>query len=121
MSLVFACIAPHGDVDLDPTLRPAMEELGWRAAAAQPDVVVVVTPHSVHVEGHFAVVLSAKVGEHETDAATAAALLNADLPILGVSYGGNMVEQAEMPCPFHDTIVDWADGAAHLLLANFLE
>ena len=61
MSLVFACIAPHGDVDLDPTLRPAMEELGRRAAAAQPDVAVVVTPHSVHVEGHYAVVTSAKL------------------------------------------------------------
>ena len=97
MSLVFACIAPHGDVDLDPSLRAAMEELGRRAAATQPDVVVVVTPHSVHVEGHFAVVTSARVGEHETDAATAAALLEADLPILGVSYGGNDSTTAEFP------------------------
>ncbi|MDX6480069.1 MAG: hypothetical protein QOG85_579 [Gaiellaceae bacterium] len=97
MSLVFACIAPHGDVDLDPGLRPAMEELGLRAAAAQPDVAVVVTPHSVHVEGHFAVVTSARVGEHETDAATATALLEADLPILGVSYGGNDPATAEFP------------------------
>lgn len=97
MSLVFACIAPHGDVDLDPTLRPAMEELGRRAAAAQADVAVVVTPHSVHVDGHFAVVTSAKVGEHETDAATATALLAANLPILGVSYGGNDPASAEFP------------------------
>jgi len=97
MSLVFACIAPHGDVDLDPSLRPAMEELGRRAAAAQPDVAVVVTPHSVHVEGHFAVVTSARVGEHETAQATAAALLEADLPILGVSYGGNDPATAEFP------------------------
>jgi len=97
VSLVFACIAPHGDVDLDPALRSAMEELGRRAAAAQPDVAVVVTPHSVHVEGHFAVVTSARVGEHETDAATAAALLGADLPILSVSYGGNDPATAEFP------------------------
>lgn len=97
MSLVFACIAPHGDVDLDPALRAAMEELGRRAAARQPDVVVVVTPHSVHVQGHFAVVTSAKVGEHETDSATAAGLLAADLPILGVSYGGNDTATAEFP------------------------
>jgi aromatic ring-opening dioxygenase LigB subunit len=89
VSLVFACIAPHGDVDLDPALRPAMEELGRRAAGAAPDVAVVVTPHSVHVDGHYAVVTSAKVGEHETDRATADALLAAPLPILGVSYGGN--------------------------------
>jgi aromatic ring-opening dioxygenase LigB subunit len=97
VSLVFACIAPHGDVDLDPSLRPAMEELGRRAAAAQPDVAVVVTPHSVHVEGHYAVVTSARVGEYETDAATAAALLEADLPILAVSYGSNWTEFAEFP------------------------
>jgi len=97
VSLVFACIAPHGDVDLHPALRPAMEELGRRAAAAEPDVAVVVTPHSIHVEGHFAVVTSGRVGEHETDAATAAALLRADLPILAVSYGGNDPATAEFP------------------------
>jgi aromatic ring-opening dioxygenase LigB subunit len=97
VSLVFACIAPHGDVDLDPSLRPAMEELGRRAAAAQPDVAVVVTPHSVHVDGHYAVITSAKVGEYETDAATAQALLAADLPILAVSYGSNWTEFAEFP------------------------
>ena len=79
MSLVFACIAPHGDVDLDPALRAAMEELGRRAAAAEPDVAVVVTPHSVHVEGHFAVVTSARRrGARDLDAATAAALLETD-------------------------------------------
>jgi aromatic ring-opening dioxygenase LigB subunit len=100
VSLVFACIAPHGDLDLDPALRPAMEELGRRATAAQPDVAVVVTPHSVHVEGHYAVITSAKVGEHETDVATAVALLEADLPILGVSYGGNDPATAEFP-------IDW--------------
>ena len=42
VSLVFACIAPHGDVDLDPALRAAMEELGRRCAAAAPEVAVVV-------------------------------------------------------------------------------
>jgi aromatic ring-opening dioxygenase LigB subunit len=100
MSLVFACIAPHGDVDLDPALRPAMEELGRRAAAAQPDVAIVVTPHSVHVQGHFAVVTSGKVGAYDTEMSTAQALLEADLPILSVSYGSNYAELAEFP-------IDW--------------
>ena len=95
--ICFACIAPHGDMDLDPALREAMEELGRRFDAAEPDVAVVVTPHNVHVEGHFAVVTAARVGEWETDRETAQALLAADLPILGVSYGGNDVSQAEMP------------------------
>jgi len=95
--IAFACIAPHGDMDLDPALRAAMEELGRRFAAAAPDVAVVVTPHNVHVEGHFAVVTAGRVGEWETDRGTAAALLGSGLPILGVSYGGNDPAQAEMP------------------------
>jgi aromatic ring-opening dioxygenase LigB subunit len=97
VSLVFACIAPHGDVDLAPELRPAMEELGRRFEAAAPEVVVVVTPHSVHVAGHFAVVTAATVGQWETDPGTAAVLLEAQLPILGVSYGGNDPSTAEFP------------------------
>jgi aromatic ring-opening dioxygenase LigB subunit len=97
VSLVYACIAPHGDVDLAPELRAGMEELGRRFDAASPEVAVVVTPHSVHVDGHYAVVTSAKVGEWETDAVMAAALLEAPLPILGVSYGGNDLATAEFP------------------------
>ena len=97
MSLVFACIAPHGDLEEIPLLRTAMEELSRRFDAASVDTAIVVTPHNVHVERHFAVVTAAHVGEWEIDRETAAALLAADLPILGVSYGGNMVEQAEMP------------------------
>ncbi|HEY3550434.1 MAG TPA: hypothetical protein VGK69_05215 [Gaiellaceae bacterium] len=100
MSLVFACIAPHGDMELDARLREAMEELGRRFDAAEPDVAVVVTPHNVHVDGHYAVVTAGRVGEWETDPATAEALLASDLPILGVSYGGNDPPTAEMP-------IDW--------------
>ena len=108
MSLVFACIAPHGDVDLAPELREAMEELGRRCAAAAPEVAVVVSPHSVHVAGHFAVVTAGKVGEWETDCALAAALLDAPLPILGVSYGGNDTATAEFP-------LDWGNRSAACL------
>jgi aromatic ring-opening dioxygenase LigB subunit len=95
--ICFACIAPHGDLDDMPKLRAAMEELGRRFDAAEPDVTVVVTPHTVHVQGHFAVITAAYVGQLECDRDAAAELLRADLPILGVSYGGNVVEQAEMP------------------------
>ena len=100
MSLVFACIAPHGDMELDAGIRSAMEELGRRFDAAAPDVAVVVTPHNVHVEGHFAVITAGRVGEWETERAAAQTLLAADLPILGVSYGGNDPATAEMP-------IDW--------------
>jgi aromatic ring-opening dioxygenase LigB subunit len=95
--IVFAAIAPHGDVDEAPELRAAMEELGRRFDAASPDTTVVVTPHNVHVAGHVAVVAAARVGQWECDREAAQALLAADVPILGVSYGGNDPEQAEMP------------------------
>ena len=98
--IVFAAIAPHGDVDADPELRAAMDELGRRCAAAQPETAIVLTPHNVHVEGHFAVVTAARVGEWETDRELAQRLLSVELPILGVSYGGNDPAQAEMP-------IDW--------------
>ncbi len=96
--IVFAAIAPHGDVDLAPELREAMAELGRRCTA---DVAIVVTPHNVHVEGHFAVVTAARVGEHETDRALAQAIVDAlradGLPVVGVSFGGNDPTAAEMP------------------------
>src|SRR4029077_19249623 len=74
-----------------------MEELGRRFDAAGVETAIVVTPHNVHVERHFAVVTAAHVGEWCVDGEPAAALPGAALPILGVSYGGNVVEQSEMP------------------------
>jgi aromatic ring-opening dioxygenase LigB subunit len=99
--IAFAAIAPHGDVDLAPELRAAMEELGRRFERAAVDAAVVVTPHNVHVEGHFAVVTAARVGEHATDLDLADAVLAAlraeGVPALAVSYGGNDSTAAEMP------------------------
>jgi aromatic ring-opening dioxygenase LigB subunit len=96
--IAFAAIAPHGDVDSTPELFAAMEGLGRRCTA---DVAIVVTPHNVHVEGHFAIVTAAHVGEHETDRGLAAALVRAvraaGLPVVGVSYGGNDPAEAELP------------------------
>jgi aromatic ring-opening dioxygenase LigB subunit len=100
----FAAIAPHGDVELAPELHEAMIELGRRCMA---EVAIVLTPHNVHVEGHFAVVTAAKVGEHETDRELAGAIVEAvradGLPVVGVSYGGNDPSEAEMP-------LDWGAG-----------
>jgi aromatic ring-opening dioxygenase LigB subunit len=97
----FAAIAPHGDVDETTELREAMEELGRRYAASGCETAVVVTPHNVHVEGHFAVVTAARVGEWTTDRGLALALVeavrSAGLPVVGVSYGGNDPHEAEMP------------------------
>ena len=97
----FAAIAPHGDVEDAPELLAAMEELGRRFDASGCGTAVVVTPHNVHVEGHFAVVTAGRVGEHETDRDLARELLtalrDAGLPVVGVSYGGNAPAEAEMP------------------------
>jgi aromatic ring-opening dioxygenase LigB subunit len=84
-------------MELDGGLRAAMEELRRRFDAVVPVVAVVVTPHSVHVEGHFAVVDAGKVGEWETDADAVTALMRADVPIVRVSYGGNDPATAEFP------------------------
>jgi aromatic ring-opening dioxygenase LigB subunit len=110
--IVFAAIAPHGDVDSTPELLAAMEELGRRCRA---DVAIVVTPHNVHVEGHFAIVTAARVGEHETDRGLASELVEAvraaGLPVVGVSYGGNDPAEAELP-------LDWGTEVPLRFLAT---
>jgi aromatic ring-opening dioxygenase LigB subunit len=94
----FAAVAPHGDVSDVPELHAAMEELGRRYTGG---TVVVVTPHNVHVEDHFAVAVSARVGDHVVDRELALALVEdiraAGLPVVGVSYGGNDPAEAELP------------------------
>jgi aromatic ring-opening dioxygenase LigB subunit len=92
-------IAPHGEIEGE--LAAAMEELARRVADAKPETIVVATPHSVHVERHFAVVTAARVGAWETDgglaAAALASLADAGIPAVGVSFGGNDPGQAELP------------------------
>jgi aromatic ring-opening dioxygenase LigB subunit len=106
LSIVFGAVAPHGDLVLGdapaaPVTRAALEELARRLDAARPETLVVATPHNVHVDGHFAVVTAARVGDLETDRELAAAILReADVPAVGVSYGGNEPAEAAMP-------VDW--------------
>ncbi len=92
-------VAPHGEVETDPELPAAMEELGRRYDGES--TVVVVTPHNIHVEGHFAVSVSARVGEHEVGRELALRPVDeiraAGLPVVGVSYGGNDPLEAELP------------------------
>ena len=59
--IVFAAIAPHGDLVLGdepeaPTTRAALEELGRRHAAAAPETTVVVTPHNAAESAPAAIV-----------------------------------------------------------------
>ena len=70
-SLVFACIAPHGSMII-PLLgekgaekalatHAAMEELKRRVVAAQPETLVVITPHGHRVDGCFSLLNNRRV------------------------------------------------------------
>ena len=101
--IAFAAIAPHGDVDAAPgaarrdgRARPPLR----RRAAATPSIVV--TPHNVHVEGHFAVVDGRRASGSTRPTArsrpsSSTAIRAAGLPVVGVSYGGNDPAEAELP------------------------
>ena len=111
--IVAAAIAPHGTPAFEPgATRDALEEIGRRFAVAAPEAIVVVTPHNVHVSGHFAVVDAATVAgslaewgepgrelERPVDRRLVAAILEsaAGLPAVAVSYGGNDVAAAVAP------------------------
>ena len=140
MGFVFACIAPHGglaieelcapeDRDVAVATRRGLEELGRRFAAAEPEAVIVLTPHSIHVDGAMAVVVAGKLagelreggaGRGAFDPASGTrsvslhvatdqelaqscldALRAAGIPAVGVSYGANDAAAATFP-------MDWA-------------
>jgi aromatic ring-opening dioxygenase LigB subunit len=128
MGLVFGSIAPHGSIAiaewctpeqraLAATTRAAFEDLGRRFEAARPDVTVLFTPHHVHLEKHMAVVVAGAMhGVLEGGAARVelkvavdremagnilSALNNAEVPVIGLSYGANDPSGSIMP-------MDWA-------------
>ena len=64
MPLVFGAIAPHGgdileEIAANPSVmaktRAAMQELGRRCATAQPDTMVVLTPHGMMADGAISI------------------------------------------------------------------
>ena len=67
--IVFAAIAPHGGLVFDQPDAPTRRGDGGarrRFAAARPTAVIVLTPHGLHIDDHFAVVRSRRL---EGDAA----------------------------------------------------
>jgi aromatic ring-opening dioxygenase LigB subunit len=127
MTLVFAAIAPHGGLVFDqpeaPT-RQGMEELGRRFAAAEPEAAIVLTPHGVHVDGHFAVVRSASLegdasmwtdadsnyagpGDPELADACVLALQQDGLPALGITFGATAAGDSTMPLDWGAAIPLW--------------
>jgi aromatic ring-opening dioxygenase LigB subunit len=123
--IVFGAIAPHGGLVLEgesPT-RTALEELGRRHAASAPDVTVVLTPHNVHVQGAFAVVTAATIaGQLEDSDARLSCPVDHGLaqavvealhevgPAVGVSFGSNFPELAEMPMDWGTLVPLWFIG-----------
>jgi aromatic ring-opening dioxygenase LigB subunit len=137
MSLVFAAIAPHGtlavpeapaaSVDGAERTQAAMEELSRRFEAVSPDATIVLTPHNVHVSGHFAVVVAGTVAgslaewdapaivlscpvDAELAAEVVGALDEDDIPVVGVSFGANDASAATAPLDWGALIPLWFMG-----------
>ena len=105
--------------------RKGMEELGRRFAAAQPEAVIVVTPHGLHVDGHFAVVRSSRLegdASQWTDADTHYAgpgrprarrrvprvrCRTHGLPALGITFGSTAAGSSTMPLDWGALIPLW--------------
>ena len=135
MSLVFAAIAPHGTIPEAPVANAdathaALEELGRRFDAAQPEATIVLTPHNVHVERHFAVVLAGTLAGSlaefdapevqlscpvDFDLATqiVVALHDDGIPVVGASFGANDARSATAPMDWGVLIPLWAMGGRH--------
>lgn len=134
--LVFACIAPHGGLAIPEACSPqeaglaaatqaAMSELGGRLVATDPEVVIVLTPHGIHVDGQLAVVVAGHAAGALEEAPTVALDLRVDrelalsivreltadaIPTVGVSYGGNDPAEAVMPMDWGSLIPLWYLG-----------
>ncbi len=125
--IVFAAIAPHGGQVFDEpegATRQGMEELGRRFAAARPTAVIVLTPHGLHVDDHFAVVRSLRVegdaarwsdsgeryegpGDPELAADCIAELQMEGLPALGITFGSTVAGASTMPLDWGAMIPLW--------------
>jgi aromatic ring-opening dioxygenase LigB subunit len=137
VSLVFAAIAPHGtlavpdapgaEVPGSAKTQAAMEELGRRFDRARPDATIVLTPHNVHIDGHFAVVLAGTVAGNLADwdapsvvldcpvdlelARNVVVALHDDgIPVVGVSFGANDPGAATAPMDWGALIPLWVMG-----------
>jgi aromatic ring-opening dioxygenase LigB subunit len=132
VSLVFAAIAPHGTLPEAPVPRAektheALAELGRRFDAARVDTTIVLTPHNVHVESHFAVVLAGTIAgdlaafdapdvklscpvDLELATESIVALHEEEIPVVGASFGANDPAAATAPMDWGVLIPLWVMG-----------
>ncbi|MGA8923655.1 MAG: hypothetical protein WB682_10970 [Candidatus Dormiibacterota bacterium] len=140
MALVFGAIAPHGGLaiaeacspderDLALATREGMTELGRLFDAARPEVVVVATPHNVHIPNALGVIVSGRVAgglpgsnppialdvPSETDLAWGIlrSFAESGLPGTGVSFGSNDPTTAVAPMDWGILIPLWFMGGRH--------
>ena len=135
MSLVFAAIAPHGTLPEAPVegadaTHAALATLGKRFDAAEPEATIVLTPHNVHVAGHFAVVLAGTLAgsladfdspdvhlsvpvDLELAAQAVTELHDGGIPVAGASFGANDPAAATAPMDWGTLIPLWAMGGRH--------
>jgi aromatic ring-opening dioxygenase LigB subunit len=122
MGIVFGGIAPHGwplihelsdDAEGALETRRAMEDLGRRCAAAQPDVLVIASPHTIRVEGAMVVMRvgrgagtlhyegrSVEMNVPIDAALTEAVARSAEsmgLPVARAGFAGNNLDQSVVP------------------------
>jgi aromatic ring-opening dioxygenase LigB subunit len=132
VSLVFAAIAPHGTLPEAPVAgadatHAALAVLGERFDAAQAEATIVLTPHNVHVEGHFAVVLAGMMAgslaefgapnvqlsvpvDVELAMRCVVSLHEHGIPAVGASFGANDPTAATAPMDWGVLIPLWAMG-----------
>jgi aromatic ring-opening dioxygenase LigB subunit len=132
VTLVFAAIAPHGTLPEAPVAgadatHAALAELGSRFDTARPEATFVLTPHNVHVQGNFAVVLAGTLAgtladfdapdvrlscpvELELAREAVVALHDADIPVVGASFGANDPAAATAPMDWGVLIPLWVMG-----------
>ena len=140
MPLVFAAIAPHGGIaiaeacepderDVAVKTRAGMEELGRLFTAAKPDLVIVATPHNVHISDALAVVVAARLkgrlngttppieldvpSEVDVSWRLLEAMASAGLPAAAVSFGSNDPSTAVAPMDWGVLIPLWFMGGRH--------
>src|SRR5258706_38176 len=117
------------EMQLARATRSGMEELGREFTVAKPDVVVVATPHNVHISGAFAVLVAARMSgnldgtpqpvELEVPSETGLAwllletLIGHGLPAVGVSFGSNDPSTAVAPMDWGVLIPLWFMGGRH--------
>jgi aromatic ring-opening dioxygenase LigB subunit len=109
--------------------RAGMEELGRLFSAAQPEAVIVATPHNVHIANALGVVVAGRVAGRLAGAPPSVALdvpsandlawlvleafVAAEVPSVGVSFGSNDPETAVAPMDWGVLIPLWFMGGRH--------